>query len=398
MKKLFIYTAMAAVALFTACTNDDDGQENVTTDLSNAADLDYSAAFAQQWCNYMSVTATLLRDDASALFKYWNEDNNGKYGERFANLFKEHNNDSYKSVFDCVHEIIDGCETIADEVGNAKIGEPYALWTGGNHVKAVYAVESWYSWHSRVDYRNNIFSVRNAFFGSLDGSVHPNSLSALLAKKNPALNAEAIQKINAATAAIWAIPQPFRNNIASNESRNAMTVCGELAEFLGDDLKAEFSPERYTAEELNPVIAQYVDGVVLPTYKNLKEKVGTLYTAVQNFRKSPSNEGFKACGNAWLDAREPWELSEAFLFGPVADAGLDPNMDSWPLDQDGIVAILKSSDWKQLTWDGEYEGLDENNEDNSSDQAKKIAKAQNLRGFHTLEYFIFKNGEVRRVN
>ena len=38
----------------------------------------------------------------------------------------------------------------------------------------------------------------------------------------------------------------------------------------------------------------------------------------------------------------PWEQSEAFLFGPVDILGLDPNMDSWPLDQVAIVNILNS--------------------------------------------------------
>lgn len=397
MKKIFTYAMIAAAALFSGCSNNDDTSDQ-ELDFEAIADLDYSAENAEQWGNYMAVTATLLRTDANSLYKYWNENGNGMYAERYADIFKNHDNDYYKSVFDCVHEIIDGCETIADEVGNAKIGEPYNFWTSGDKVRAVYAVESWYSWHSRVDYRNNIYSVRNAFFGSLDGSVNPNSLSALLAKKNPALNAEAIDRINAAINAIWAIPQPFRNNIGTDGSRAAMTACGALADFLADDLKAEFTSEKYSAEELDPVITQYVDGVVLPTYKKLQEKVAVLYTAVQNFRKSPSNDGFKACGNAWLDAREPWEQSEAFLFGPVKNAGLDPNMDSWPLDQTGIFSILQSSDWKQLEWSGEYEELDEENEENSSPQALAIAKAQNLRGFHTLEYFIFKNGEVRRVN
>ena len=31
--------------------------------------------------------------------------------------------------------------------------------------EALYAVESWYSWHSREDYSNNIVSICNAFCG-----------------------------------------------------------------------------------------------------------------------------------------------------------------------------------------------------------------------------------------
>ena len=111
-----------------------------------------------------------------------------------------------------------------------------------------------------------------------------------------------------------------------------------------------------------------------------------LFDAVEAFRTSPSNANFKACATAWLAARTPWETSEAFLFGPVADKGLDPNMDSWPLDQDGIVQILTSGNYSDLNWDGDYDEEDD-----------KIAGAQALRGYHTLEYLIFKDGEARTI-
>jgi hypothetical protein len=62
-------------------------------------------------------------------------------------------------------------------------------------------------------------------------------------------------------------------------------------------------------------------------------------------------------------------------------------MDSWPLDQDGIENLLKSQDWAAFTWNGEY---DEENE--------AIESAQALRGFHTLEYLLFLNGEPRKVS
>ena len=70
----------------------------------------------------------------------------------------------------------------------------------------------------------------------------------------------------------------------------------------------------------------------------------------------------------------------------VADKGLDPNMDSWPLDQDGIVQILTSGNYSNLNWDGDYDEEDD-----------KIAGAQALRGYHTLEYLIFKDGEARTI-
>ena len=159
-----------------------------------------------------------------------------------------------------------------------------------------------------------------------------------------------------------------------------------LSVFLFYSCFISFQQQIKTDAELDPVIARYVDGVVLPTYKSLALKSAALADAVNAFRKSPSNAGFVTCCNAWLEAREPWESSEAFLFGPVADMGLDPNMDSWPLDQVGIVGILQSQNFNALSWDGEYD-----------EESKKIESAQSLRGFHTLEYLIFKDGRARTL-
>ena len=220
----------------------------------------------------------------------------------------------------------------------------------------------------------------------------------MLRTLNPELNARATALINAAARAIWAIPDPFRNNIGSPEVLTAMEACAELEDFIKNELKPYFSNNVKDEAVLLPVIRQYVDGVVLPTYAQLVAGNTALNEAVKAFKRNPTNAGFEACALVWLNARQPWEQSEAFLFGPVADRGLDPNMDSWPLDQSGIAAILNSQDFAQLQWSGDYEELDEENEDASSAQAKAIAKAQNLRGYHTLEYFIFKNGQARKVN
>ena len=106
--------------------------------------------------------------------------------------------------------------------------------------------------------------------------------------------------------------------------------------------------------------------------------------AVQALAGTPSNDAFESACDAWIVARQPWEQSEAFLFGPVDAMGLDPNMDSWPLDQVAIVNILNSGDFSNLEW----------NEGDSEDQ---ITSTQEIRGFHTLEFLLFKNGNPRTV-
>lgn len=286
----------------------------------------------------------------------------------------------------CIEQLIDGCIDIASEVGETKIGDPYDKYVSGNTTAALYAVESWYSWHSRDDYSNNILSIRNAYYGSRDGNVSTASLSALIAKNDATMDKNMKDAITHAYDAILAIPQPFRNNIDSQEASDAMEACAELQETL-ENLKGYM--QRTSAvnqdEVLNPIISNYVDVVVVPTYTDLKNKNKELFDAVKAFADAPSDANFAAACNAWLTAREPWETSEAFLFGPVDALGLDPNMDSWPLDQDNIVNILNSGNFDDLVW-------------NDNDDDDQIEAVQSVRGFHTLEFLLFKNGQPRTIN
>ncbi|MDE5870403.1 MAG: peptidase M75, partial [Muribaculaceae bacterium] len=283
----------------------------------------------------------------------------------------------------CIEQIIEGCADIANEVGTAKIGDPYNLYISGDTQAALYSVESWYSWHSREDYSNNILSIRNSYYGSLDGTVSPKSLSVLIASENPELDSKVKAAITDASNAILAIPQPFRNHINSAESRAAMTACADLEELLSVNLKGAVNKlgddSRYQA-----IVDNYVDVVVVPTYKSLKERNEALYQTVLKFKNSPSDANFASACNAWLEAREPWEKSEAFLFGPVDALGLDPNMDSWPLDQDNIVQILNSGNYDNLDW-------------SDGDDDDTIEAVQSVRGFHTLEFLLFKDGQPRKV-
>ena len=380
MKKNFFYATALVLGLAftaTACSDDDD---NSTV---NPADIEYNSENAASWHNYMRNVAALLKTDATNLYDSWNTSYKG--GASFATSFKAHNGAyNFSSAWNCIEQVIDGCVEISNEVGETKIGDPYNKYMANNVTEALYAVESWYSWHSRDDYTNNIWSVRNAYYGSLDGSISEKSLSHLMSELDAAFDAEVKKAIDDAAAAIWAIPSPFRNNINSPEAVSAMEACATLEGVLKGSLKSCI--EGIDKTVLAEVVKNYVDVVVLPTYSDLKAGNQALFDAVETFRTSPSNANFKACATAWLAARTPWETSEAFLFGPVADKGLDPNMDSWPLDQDGIVQILTSGNYSDLNWDGDYDEEDD-----------KIAGAQALRGYHTLEYLIFKDGEARTI-
>lgn len=386
-------TVLAATALmFTACDDDDNKDMNGGNPGQTAPDPEtitdntvITASTAGNWYRYMQIVAGYLKDDATNLYDSWNTSYDG--GDAYATIFKRHGaNDPYKSAKECIIQIIDGCIDIASEVGQTKIGEPYDYWMAGSYTQAVYAVESWYSYHSRQDYQNNILSIRNSYYNSRNGQPSSISLCTIVKATDAALNDRIITAINHAANAIEDIPDPFRNNINTPETVAAMDACAELEDMLDKSLR-NFIENKYDGNEndaeLDQVVNDYVDHVILPTYKDLKDKNEALYQTVTSLAAAPSNEAFQQAAQEWLNARQPWEQSEAFLFGPVDALGLDPNMDSWPLDKDAIVNILVN---------GDFSGLNE-----TDDEGLVEESSQNVRGFHTLEFLIYKDGMPRTV-
>ena len=396
MKKNYLVMGLLVMGLglaATSCSNDDDEKkddDNTELTEEQAQNLDYTSENAAAWGNYAVNVAQLLTNDSKNLYDEWEGS--------FANAFKNHTSASgYTSAVGCVEQIIDGCIDIANEVGTAKIGEPVDYWTAGQKNKALYAVESWYSWHSRDDYKNNILSIINSICGTrFEGDpnqIDYHSLTAPSIMYTLMLNGT--QELRQASGAVYtnaiaawnaidAIPQPFRNNIGSEEAAEAMDACATLTESL-ESLKGLIE-ENLSEEDAQAIVEQFVDVVALPTYKDLVEKNNALLSAVKALQANPSNKAFETACAAWIDARQPWESSEAFLFGPVSELGLDPNMDSWPLDAVGIANLLKSQKWSEMEWSGDYD-----------EESETIEAAQSLRGFHTLEFLLYKDGQPRTI-
>lgn len=395
MNKIFksaMFFAVAVLLGFTSCGSDDDNSAPSPSEV-DPQNLDYTQELAAAWGNYAVNVAMLLDEDATKLFNEWNNN----YGAAFKSHAAVTGFSSHEA---CVEQMIDGCIDIANEVGTAKIGEPVDYWKSGERTKALYAVESWYSWHSRDDYKNNILSIANTLVGKcltetefLNNDTYSkvtNSINNGQLPSNSIMNivgvgADAVwEKTVAAWHAIDNIPQPFRNNIGSTEARTAMDACAELNQSL-ETLKANIPA--LEEEDYAAITTQFVDHVVMPTYTRLKALNNALLVSVRAFQANPSDATFANACAAWLAARQPWETSEAFLFGPVSDMGLDPNMDSWPLEVEGIYQLLKSQQWESMKWEGDYDESDE-----------AIEATQALRGYHTLEYLLFKDGQPRKVN
>ena len=216
------------------------------------------ASLSDRQKEYMLAVSTVLRDDALKLWAFWvgadvvaeaprrdRDIIDGKEGTEYEDgldlaltaagygaMLKNPVMSpaaTYKTQFDCINQILDGCIEIANEVGDQKIGNP---WRDHD----VYAVESWYSWNSLEDYENNIISIENSYLGGPEGNRDAStSLSAWVAEKNPQIDQEVTAAIAATRKALnpsTGIPYPFRTQVEKQQNGDkveaAMNACAEL--------------------------------------------------------------------------------------------------------------------------------------------------------------------------
>ena len=144
-----------------------------------------------------------------------------------------------------------------------------------------------------------------------------------------------------------------------------------------------------TEKELKSVVEQYVPNVIYATYGDLARETGELYdllaAAAEAGVDALTQSQVDAICAKFLQARQSWEESEAFLFGAASDFGIDPHIDTWPLDVDGLATELANAE-KVAALAGE---------DGIGYAAAKLG--QELLGFHGIEFVIFRDGKNRPV-
>ena len=109
--------------------------------------------------------------------------------------------------------------------------------------------------------------------------------------------------------------------------------------------------------------------VITETYVELAGQASTLFNEVTNLKTNKTAVNLDNTRNAWRDTRVPWEKSEGFLFGPVDTKGIDPAIDSWPVNVIDLNNVLSSTNPLTETY---IDGL-----------------IGELKGFHTIEYLLW---------
>jgi len=119
------------------------------------------------------------------------------------------------------------------------------------------------------------------------------------------------------------------------------------------------------------------ENIILETYEALAVQAALLETATQTLESNPTQNNLDAAKAAWVATRSPWEQSEGFLFGPVDQEGIDPSIDSWPVNVIDLNNVLASANPLTESFLAQQEGT--------------------LKGFHTIEFLLWGENGNKQV-
>jgi predicted lipoprotein len=154
---------------------------------------------------------------------------------------------------------------------------------------------------------------------------------------------------------------------------SSLAACGGS----GSDDAVVVEPETGFSFVADEMIINLTDDVIVSGYSILADRGAALLLATQTLVATPTQENLEAAQAAWKSARQPWEQGESHIFGPVDSLGIDPHLDSWPLNTTDLQTVLA----------------------NSSGFSAETIKIWNddVQGFHTMEYLLFGDGVADNV-
>ena len=251
---------------------------NATATLEAAWDSKESNAERQQIAKEYVATHLAIDDDGNQ------EGALGSF-QNFGKAFKNPGTGDWATALEATLEIISGCQDIIGEVGNSKIGLPY---TG----KDANYIESPYANNSIIDFYDNIVSCKNALYGQMDATT-ANEKSLIYFCKNAGNATLASQasnvetKLDAALAKIKAMKAPFALYYSDASCKVAIDALGELDEALGElaETLGGYAGNETVEAQCKVINENYVDNVVLATYRTLADNAKKLYESIVKIKK-----------------------------------------------------------------------------------------------------------------
>ncbi len=91
------------------------------------------------------------------------------------------------------------------------------------------------------------------------------------------------------------------------------------------------------------IVSHYAD-IALATYSDSLNGAKTLQQAIEKLLAQPTGDNLSAARNAWIQARVPYQQSEAFRFGnPIIDEW-EGKVNAWPLDE-GLIDYVDNNSY-----------------------------------------------------
>lgn len=107
-------------------------------------------------------------------------------------------------------------------------------------------------------------------------------------------------------------------------------------------LLALTTPPPADSVEVREILEHVGANVITATYADLDREAAALAEAIDALAEAPSEPALADARTHWRRTRQVWEQAEAFIFGPVTFAGLDADLDTWPLNLVDLEGLLAS--------------------------------------------------------
>jgi putative iron-regulated protein len=135
-------------------------------------------------------------------------------------------------------------------------------------------------------------------------------------------------------------------------------------------------PAAVNAKFDRQILRDFVTQVVVPSNNQFAQQASTLSQTIDAYAAAPSAATLASAQAAWVKARAAWEQTECFGFGPTTSLGYDGALDTWPVNETDLKALMKSK---------------------APLSAASVSKMKETeKGFHAIEYFLFGQDKRRQ--
>lgn len=134
------------------------------------------------------------------------------------------------------------------------------------------------------------------------------------------------------------------------------------------------------------IAQQFVEKTAIVTYTQLAGSAEKLSEKLLELERSPSQQLINEAAALYKETRAWWEKTEAFLFGPADYFGIDPFIDTWPLDENTYASVLASPKLQEMISEHKLDA------DMANSYLDEESDAASVLGFHAIEFTLFHEG------